>query len=75
MKQSFLSILLVGILAVGFQLSCQRDLYDLEKLSTEVEVEPQLVAPLIYGSVTMSDITELFDSIEYIGEFPDKENG
>jgi hypothetical protein len=60
------------LLAAGFFLTtCQQELSQFDRISTEIEIEPQLVAPLIYGSVTMSEITELFDSVEYIGEFED----
>jgi hypothetical protein len=60
------------LLAAGFFLTtCQQELSQYDRISTEIEIEPQLVAPLIYGSVTMSEITELFDSVEYIGEFED----
>ncbi|MFH0757764.1 MAG: hypothetical protein V2B15_10795 [Bacteroidota bacterium] len=51
--------------------TCHKEAFDLNRLSDEVEINPQLVAPLIHGLVTMSDITEMFDSIEYIGEFDD----
>jgi hypothetical protein len=66
--------LLYGIifpLVGGFLLTtCQKN-FDPDRLSDEIEIQPQLVAPLLYGSMTMSDITELFDTVEYIGEFED----
>ncbi len=62
----------IFLLAGVFLLTtCHKEAFDLNRLSDEVEIDPQLVAPLIYGSVTMSDITEMFDSVEYIGEFED----
>ena len=58
----------MGILTVS---TCQREMFELDRLSTEVELEPQLVAPLIHGSLSMTDVTELFEDIEYIDQFPD----
>lgn len=60
-------VLLTGLSMAG----CKKEYYDLDRLSTEVEWMPQLLAPLVYGSVSMTDITELFDSIDYVGEFED----
>jgi len=51
--------------------SCMKDNFDLDRLSTKIELEPELVAPLVYGSMSMSDITELFDSVSYIDEDPE----
>ena len=63
---------IIFLLAGGFLLTtCHKDNFDLDRLSNEIEVQPELVAPLIYGTMTMSDITELFDTVEYIGEFED----
>ena len=63
---------IIFLLAGGFLLTtCHKDNFDLDRLSDEIEVQPELVAPLIYGTMTMSDITELFDTVEYIGEFED----
>ena len=62
----------IFLLAGGFLLTmCHLDQFELDRLSDEIEVHPELVAPLIYGSLTMLDITELFDSVDYIGEFDD----
>lgn len=63
----FLFLLAGGLLLT----TCQKEKYNLDRLSNEVEIQPQIVAPLIFGSMTMTDITELFDSVDYIGEFED----
>jgi hypothetical protein len=70
MKRLFFGIcfLLPGFLLMN---SCLKDNFDLDRLSTEVELEPELVAPLIYGSMSMLDITALFDSVSYIDEDPE----
>jgi hypothetical protein len=71
MKRQFIYGILI-LLAGGFMLrTCNKENFDLDRLSDEMEFEPQLVAPLIYGSVTMSDLMELFDSIEYIDTLND----
>ncbi len=60
----------IFLLAGGLLLTtCQKEKFNLDRLSDEVEIHPQIVAPLIFGSMTMTDITELFDSVDYIGEF------
>ena len=51
--------------------SCQKEYFQLDKLSTEMEIEPNLVAPLVNGSLSMGEIVELFDSSGYTGEFGD----
>ena len=48
-----------------FMVSCNKDYFDFDKLSTEIELEPEIVAPLIYGSVSMEDLIELIDSAGY----------
>ena len=45
--------------------SCNKDNFDFDRLSTEIELEPEIVAPLAYGSVTMEDIIEMVDSMGY----------
>jgi len=51
--------------------TCNKENFDLDRLSTEMELRSELVAPLVYGSMSMSDITELFDSLSYIQEDPE----
>jgi hypothetical protein len=60
------------ILAGGLFLhSCQKEQFQLENLSDEIEIHTDLVAPLIYGSMGMSEIVAEFDSSGYVGEFED----
>jgi len=63
-----ISFLVAGILLLS---NCNKENFDLDRLSTELELQPELVAPLIYGSMSMSDITALFDSVSYIDEDPE----
>jgi len=51
--------------------SCHKEYFELDKLSDDMEIRPNLVAPLIQGSVTMGDIVELFDTASYLGEDED----
>lgn len=63
---------LTFLLAGGLMMtSCNLDQFDLSRLSDEVEFEPQLVAPLVYGSIPMKDIVARFDSAGYVDEFED----
>ncbi|MEZ5069413.1 MAG: hypothetical protein R2751_00215 [Bacteroidales bacterium] len=61
-------IRLPGIaLLIPFLLSsCQKEQFQLWKLSGEMEVEPQLATPLVYGSMSMKDLVSLFDSTGYV---------
>jgi hypothetical protein len=51
--------------------SCRKEYFDLDKLSTEMELETDLVAPLIHGSMVMGDLVLRLDSTGYVGEFDD----
>ena len=61
----------VFLLLGAFLTTCNKDYFDLDKLSDEIELEPQLVAPLVYGNMSLNNIVELFDSAGYIHEFED----
>jgi len=62
----------VLVLAGGIILhSCQKEQFQLDKLSDEIEIHTDLVAPLIYGSMGMGEIVAEFDSSGYVGEFED----
>lgn len=62
----------VGLLLVAMAItSCNKEYFQLDKLSDEMEITPDMVAPLIHGSVSMADIVALFDSAGYVGEFSD----
>lgn len=63
---------IVFLLAGGLMLTtCYKDYYDLDRLSDEIELQLQLVAPLIYGSMSIDDIVERVDSQGYAKEFDD----
>jgi hypothetical protein len=51
--------------------SCQKEQFQLERLSDEIEIQTDLVAPLIHGSMGMGEIVAQFDSSGYVGEFED----
>ncbi|TFH27684.1 MAG: hypothetical protein E4H10_03035 [Bacteroidia bacterium] len=51
--------------------SCNKEYFQLDKLSDEMEITPNVVVPLIHGSMSMGDIVALFDSAGYVGEFED----
>ena len=54
-----------------FLRSCQKEQFQLENLSDEIEIQTDLVAPLIYGSMGMAELVAEFDSSGYVGEFED----
>jgi len=51
--------------------SCHKEYFQLDRLSDEVEIETDLVAPLVFGSLSMGDLVARFDSSGYSGEFED----
>jgi len=51
--------------------SCHKEYFQMDKLSSEMEVRPQVVAPLIRGTMSMDDLVALFDSGDYVTEFED----
>ena len=51
--------------------SCQKDQFQLDKLSDEIEIQTGLVAPLIYGSLGMGELVAEFDTSGYVDEFED----
>ncbi len=62
----------IFLLASGIMLTtCNKEYFELNRLSDEIELEPTLVAPLIFGSLNLNDIVEKFDSSGYIHEFED----
>lgn len=70
MKRLF-NIIFLFVVGNFLLTTCNKENFDLDRLSTEVELESELVAPLIYGSMSMHDITALFDSVSYIKEDPE----
>ncbi len=63
-----MTCMLAGMLIMA---SCQRDYFQMDKLSDEIELETDLVAPLIKGSMSMEDVVALLDSTGYVDEFAD----
>jgi hypothetical protein len=65
MKRHILSGILF-LMAVSFLLTtCHKEYFELDRLSTEMELESGLVGPLMYGSFTMEDLIEFLDSTDY----------
>jgi hypothetical protein len=62
-----LCLLICGILPT----TCYKEYFELDKLSDEVELQGDLLAPLVYGMMTMGDLTTLLDSADYFHEFED----
>jgi hypothetical protein len=60
--------LLMGVLLLY---SCENEYFQLDRLSDEIELETDLVAPLIHGSLSMRDLVAWFDSSGYVGELED----
>jgi hypothetical protein len=60
------SIIFAAFLALAAVLTtCHKEYFALDRLSDEIELEPELVAPVAYGSMTMEDIVERIDSMGY----------
>ncbi|MFP4023639.1 MAG: hypothetical protein ACLFVR_03855 [Thiohalospira sp.] len=58
---------LVIVLIIVFLFSrCMHDEYEFDKLSDEMELNMGLLTPLAYGSLTLNDIINEFDSTSYI---------
>jgi hypothetical protein len=57
----------IGILAAGALLlsSCMKDNFNLDLLSDEMETEPVLNLPLLYGSFDMDELVEVIDTGDY----------
>jgi len=57
----------IGIIVAGALLitSCVQDNFNLDLLSDEMETEPVLVVPLLYGSFDMDQLVEVLDSGDY----------
>ncbi len=48
--------------------SCKKEEFQLDKLSDEIEIHTDLVAPLIHGSMGMEDLFVWFDSSTFVGK-------
>ena len=72
MKNTVLNRLMIYLLAGSLSMvSCQREYLQLDKLSDEIELETDLVAPLVKGSMSMEDLVAWLDSTGYVDEFED----
>jgi len=60
MRRKRIDILLAGILLLPAMWSCEGylDQFNMDKLSTEVEISPSVAAPIAYGSFSIQDILE-----------------
>ena len=65
MKRQLIIGSAVLLIAGMFLTTCNKEYFELDKLSDEIELEPQLVAPLLYGSMSLDDIIEVVDSLGY----------
>ena len=70
MKRFTIAMLLTGGLLIT---SCIQDNFNLDVLSDEMETEPTLVLPLIYGFFDMDDLAEVLDAEDYSLEDGDGE--
>ena len=72
MNKAVINRLMIFLLAGSLiMVSCQREYFQLDKLSDEIEIETDLVAPLIKGSLAMEDLVAWLDSTGYVDEFED----
>ncbi|MEN8201249.1 MAG: hypothetical protein ABFS28_01550 [Bacteroidota bacterium] len=71
MQRSLIFTTLFLLAGVAMMTSCQKEYFELKKLSGEVELQPELVAPVCYGSLTMKDLVAYMDSGGYAHEFED----
>ena len=71
MRKNFMKYT-IFLMLFGLALNaCQKEQFQLDKLSDEIEIRTDLVAPLIYGSMGMADMVAKFDSSGYVDEFED----
>lgn len=63
MKHHLIKLSLLGMLMVVFTWSCDEylDQFNMDRLSTEVELTPSIAAPLAYGSFSIQDILEVMN--------------
>ena len=57
----FVMLLAGGLLFTA----CHKEYFESDKISDEVEIEPELVFPLINGSMTMDNVAEVLDPSDY----------
>ncbi|HER09416.1 MAG TPA: hypothetical protein ENO20_10965 [Bacteroides sp.] len=43
--------------------TCNTDYFELDRLSDEIELEQELVAPLIYGTFSLDDVASVIDTV------------
>ena len=62
----YLYLCTVLLMAGGLLLTgCHQANFEMDRLSTEMEIEPELVLPLMHGSMAMEDLIEGVDSNDY----------
>lgn len=71
MPAQSLSKLFFLLAALAYLSSCNKEYFELKNLSDEVELRPQVLGPVLYGSVTMEDVVAYVDSGGYSHEFDD----
>lgn len=71
MRANVLYSTLILLAGAALVTSCQKDYFELNKLSNEIEIQPRLVAPVLFGSLTMEDVVAYVDSGTYVHEFED----
>ncbi len=59
------------ILPFFFLAGCHKEYFELDRLDDEIELNTSILGPVIYGSLQMTDIVAMADSIGYVGEFDD----
>lgn len=67
-----LSLGIILLFTGGFLITgCNKEYFELDRLSDEVELEPELVAPLVHGSMSLESVVSLFDSSGFLQTFDD----
>lgn len=71
MKAQLLSITLFLLAGFAILQSCNKEYFELKNLSDELELRPELVTPVIYGSLSAENVVARVDSAGYAHEFED----
>jgi hypothetical protein len=71
MKAQLLYLILFLLAGFVFLHSCNKEYFELKNLSDELELRPELIAPVIYGSLSAEDVVAHVDSAGYAHEFED----
>ncbi len=68
MRHCTVSLSLIAVL-LFFSPACQMEYFEYDRLSDEIELEPGILVPLIYGSMQMSELVDKIDSTGFVDEF------